>query len=161
MAASTVPAARSWLTSQLLARSEVLTAGAVVFNGSPTKDNQPNVVVVGKVVRKVNALAFMGNLSTRGTLQEDYMIEVIVSCRDGGDPTDNTGSSRAAVYATATTLTDAVIDIVRTDPTMGGNVLRSAPLDIEDADMGVNWTPQPNIAMVAEQTIQIAVTAVI
>jgi hypothetical protein len=115
---ATWPAAKLYLFNQLRA-SAVCAPPVVVAYNDPLGDLEDDVVVVGKVSRLVEPLALVGSYGA-GAFAERYTVQVTVSSFRGGDNPVATDLQCAA-------LVDAVVSVVRTDPTLGGVVLQAKP----------------------------------
>ncbi|MFB7907646.1 hypothetical protein ACFC1T_14535 [Kitasatospora sp. NPDC056076] len=160
--ASSAPAARLWLFNALKA---ALTAdpGTVSGQGSYGDANasllvcldapgtyQPeDIVAVGKVDRRIDVSSMVGS-GGAGWLIEHYTIEITVECARGTD------DSQSAFERTCS-LIDQITAVVRTDPTLGGNVLWSQPTRSETdtvwADDHSSWVGQGTLTVDCNQRI--------
>jgi hypothetical protein len=129
---STAPAVRQWLYDQCTAGltpdpNNVRASLLVVFD-SPGPNEPDDIVAIGRVRRQLKVGAMIGG-GGAGFLDESYTVEVVVDVFRGSD-------SGQVAYSRAMTLANAVIAIVRTDLTLGGNVIRSVP---KGDDAEVEW----------------------
>jgi hypothetical protein len=115
---STWPSVKAYLFAGITAAcpSPVL----VAYN-DPLGDLEDDVVVVGQVTRQVEAGAFVGG-GGAGWLFERYTVDVTVSSFRGGD-------NPLAADVQCAALLDAVVEVVRADPSLGGRVLKAWPRD--------------------------------
>jgi len=121
--ASSIPAARSYLFTQLQA---LLTADTTDANASllvcmdgPSTDIPEDVVSVGDVHQTYSPESNVGSGGSHW-LREDYTITVEIQVVRGTD--DST-----VTFARARALADLVIALVRSDPSLGGAVDRARP----------------------------------
>ncbi|MGW1859363.1 hypothetical protein [Streptomyces collinus] len=129
---STAPAVRQWLYDQCTANlapdpDNVRASLAVVFD-APGPENPDDIVAISRVRRTLKVGAMVGG-GGAGWLDEDYTVEVVIDCFRGSD-------SGQVAYERAMTLADGVIAIVRTDLTLGGNVIMARP---KGDDAEVEW----------------------
>lgn len=134
---STAQAAKAWLFGQM---QTTLTAASdatfeVTYATQVDTINSPDdQVYMGKIAnRVVSNFAMVGNLG-QWSLQEEYDLEVYVSCWRGGNQPD-------VAEARAWALAGSIETIARTDPTLGANVLTSRP-NMSDSD--VDWDEAGN-----------------
>ncbi|MFH8380639.1 hypothetical protein ACH4E7_06815 [Kitasatospora sp. NPDC018058] len=159
---SSVPAARLWLFNAL---KTALTPdpGTVSGQGSYGDANasllvcldapgtyQPeDIVAVGKIDRRINVSSMVGS-GGAGWLIEHFSIEITIECARATD------DSQSAFERTCT-LIDAITAVVRTDPTLGGNVLWSQPArsDLETvwADDHSHWVATGTLTVECNQRI--------
>lgn len=120
---STSPAVRAWLFSQLTATlmpdPNVTTARLLVCYDEPGPDQPDDIVSIGKVHRTINVNSMVGG-GGAGWLEERYTLEIEIDVYRGNDDPQY-------VYQRASDLADAAIAVIRSDPTLGGNVLTSRP----------------------------------
>jgi hypothetical protein len=144
---STTTAVRQYLFDQLTA---ALTpdplykdSGLIVCFDTPGPDQEDDIVSVGKVEREIKATAVVGG-GGAGWLEERYSVTITFDVYRGGDDAQ-------AVYSRAQFLADAVIAIVRTDPSLGGLVLISHPsrhsseVDWDENHLGRHCTAELDI----------------
>ena len=139
MAVSTVPAAETYITSAIstAAASDSLYNEILICKGEPGMDLPNDVIAVGypETRRTVEPRFFIGSGGT-GWLYETYEVDITISTWQGG------GASQAAtVSQRAWTLAGYVESAVRTDPSLGGAVLISYPMDTNGGDP--QWTEDP------------------
>ena len=146
---STAPAAKAWLFGQL---QSTLTADPasvleVSYASRVDMDNSPDdqVWMGGIVNRVVSPLALVGNLG-QDALQEQYDLEVRISCYRGGDSGD-------IAEARAWALAGQVETVARTDPTFGGLLYMSRP---NMSSSGTDWSDEENAnGRIADLTLTI------
>jgi hypothetical protein len=152
---STAPAAKAWLFGQM---QDTLTATAdATFSCSyaseiDTLNSPDDQVWMGSIAnRVVSHLAFVGDLG-QWALQEEYDLEVKVSCYRAGDDS-NTAEARAWAIA------GQIETIARTDPTFGGLLITAQP-SLSSSD--VDWDAEENAnGRVADLTLTIHCLAAI
>lgn len=135
---SSAPIVRQYLfdalTAQLAPDPVDTTASLLVCFDSPGPGQPDDIVAIGKTTSQFHALALVGS-GGAGWLDERYTVEITVDVFRGGD--DAQGA-----YVRAAALCDAVLGAVRSDISLGGNVLQARPhsvaIDVEDdsAHMG-------------------------
>ncbi|MEW2302573.1 hypothetical protein AB0958_21815 [Streptomyces sp. NPDC006655] len=129
---STAPAVRQWLYDQCtagLAPDPVNTrASLLVVFDAPGPNEPDDIVAIGRVRRQLQAGAMVGG-GGPGFLDEHYTVEIVVDVFRGSD-------SGQVAYTRAMDLANSVIAIVRTDLTLGGNVIKSQP---KGDDAEVEW----------------------
>lgn len=143
---STAPAAKAWLYAQMV--TSLAAASGATFQLSyatdvTNPDNPDDMVWLGKVAnRVVSPFAMVGNLG-QYSLQEEYDLEVNVSCFRAGEENDADSTTDPAGIAEtrAWALAGSVETIVRTDPTFGGNVITSRP---DQSECDVDWDDAGN-----------------
>lgn len=95
------------------------TSQLLVCYDEPGTDQPDDIVVIGDVARDINVNSLVGSAG-KGFLDEVYTITVEIEIYRGGDDAD-------AVFARSALLVDAVISVVRSDPSLGGAVLWAIP----------------------------------
>jgi len=91
--------------------------------------NQPDdIVMVGDVERLVAPYQMVGS-GQAGWLDEEYTVEVVVSCYRGGD-------DARTVFERACVLADQVVYVTRSDPSLGGAVVLAHPQTVR---YGSQW----------------------
>lgn len=116
--ASTVPAATLYLHTQLTTQ---INDTAVLVQYGPPGPNQPDdIVAIGLDIDQESVPYQMVGSGQAGWLDETYTVDITISVFRGGD------DPRAA-HERAWTLKNAVDQVVRGDPTLGGAVLVSWP----------------------------------
>jgi hypothetical protein len=132
---STSPAVRAYLFNQLTANlapdPNVTTARLLVCYDEPGPDQPDDIVSVGKVSRHIGVNSMVGG-GGAGWLDERYTIEIEIDVYRGNDDPQ-------AVYQRASDLADAVISVIRTDPSLGGHVLTARP---QTSSHEVTWDDQ-------------------
>ena len=136
---STVPAAETYITSAISTAiaGDSLSTSILVCTGEPGMDLPNDVIAVGypETRRAVDPRFFVGSGGS-GWLYETYEVDITISTWQGG------GSSQSAtVSARAWTLASYVETAVRTDPSLGGAVIVSYPMDTVGGDP--QWTEEP------------------
>jgi hypothetical protein len=129
---SSVPGARRWLFTSLVAsltEDQDLTlpdgyvgdgsASLLVCLDEPGPYQPADIVVVGKVERDPEITGMVGG-GGAGWITEKYSIEIRIEVARGGD-------DALSAFERACDLLVQVETVVRTDPTMGGNVLWGRP----------------------------------
>lgn len=114
---STVPAARVQLFTRIT--STINDVAVLVCYDDPGPNVPDDIVSVGRVERQVTPRSMVGS-GGAGWLYETYTVEIIVSAFRGGD------DSRT-VFERCVSLSDSVIEAVRSDPSLGGVVLVARP----------------------------------
>lgn len=132
---SSAPVARTWLYDQLTAQLTPdplsKSSSLLVCYDQPGTNQPDDIVAIGKVTRNVSVNSFVGG-GGAGWLEERYQVAVTVDVYRGGDDSQ-------IAYSRATALVDAVIAVVRADPSLGGAVIQARPLsDITE----VEWDEQ-------------------
>ena len=148
---STVPAALSALTAlvQTAAAGDTPPAGQdaiyIVQGDVPAIDLPPDIIEVGTTVRRtVQPAEFIGGYAAQA-LQEKYTISSLVSATSGSiDP--------VAIVNRAYALAAYIETAVRTDPTLGGNVLDAYPSGTDGGEPG--WTESP-VLRICELTVNV------
>ena len=136
---STVPLAIAGLFT--LVEAQVATDAnasqiVVTYDAKEVGPDMPNdiIQIATNVVRRVVPEAFMGGYQMAGPLKETYTIECLASSWSGSaDP--------VAVMNRAYVLAGYIESAVRTDPSLGTEVLESHPAGTDGG--GAFWTPQP------------------
>lgn len=120
---STAPAVRDWLfqqcTAGLVPDPLNKTARLLVAYDAPGTDQPEDIVTIGEVSTEYTTNSLVGS-GGAGWLQERYRVTVEVVIFRGGD-------SAKAVADRAHLLAGQIMTIVRSDPTLGGNVLTGMP----------------------------------
>ena len=116
--ASSIPAARAWLYAGLQSLYPVA-SGVLVCLDEPSTDQPQDIIAVADVHQTYGPFQTVGS-GGAGWLTEEYSVQVIVDCWRGGD-------NAALVFTQARTLADAVVALVRSDPSLGGAVDRARP----------------------------------
>lgn len=121
---STVPAVKSYMRDGIM---DALTGdivpgfALVVCYDRPGQYRPPEIVVIGKIYdRRVEGFSMVGS-GGAGWLKEDYEFEAIVDVFRPGE------SLQVEAYERAWHLMSVVETVVRTDPSLGGLVIRSRP----------------------------------
>lgn len=133
---STVPAVKTWLYAQL---QTACTADAgvdlLVRYGDPGPYDPEDVVSVGDIrQRRVEPFGMVGTMQA-GSLNEAYTLTVEVDVMRAGD--DPAGAATTKAWALASQVETAV----RTDPTLGSNVILSRPSTSSDTGQ---WSDDHN-----------------
>jgi hypothetical protein len=132
---STAPAVRQWLFDQCtkLLAPDPLNAHAslLVCFDAPGPNEPDDIVAVGKVRRTLAPGAMVGG-GGAGWLDETYTVEIVIDVFRASD-------SGQVAYSRAMDLANSVIAIVRSDLSLGGNVVRAQP---KGDDAEVNWDPE-------------------
>jgi hypothetical protein len=115
--ASTVPAAKAALYSGAL--TAINDPAVLVCYDEPGPNQPDDIVCIGPVERDVTIGGLVGG-GGAGWLTERYAIHVIVSCFRGGD-------DAKTVFERAAALADVVVNVVRTDPSLGDAVITAQP----------------------------------
>lgn len=120
---STAPAVRQYLydtiTAQLTPDPLSKSASLLVCFDEPGPNQPDDIVCVGKVSRQLARTAMVGG-GGAGWLSETYTVEILIEVYRGGDDAQ-------AVFSRAASLADSIISIVRSDISLGGNVLSGHP----------------------------------
>lgn len=145
--ASTAGAARSYLfqslTAQLAPDMLNKSASLLVCYDDPGPHQPDDIVSVGKVERHISVSSLVGG-GGAGWLSESYTIEINIEVYRGGDDPQ-------AVYDRAASLCDAVVAIVRADPSLGGLVLQARPIS---SSHSVTWVEE-SMGRLASTTLEI------
>lgn len=148
---STAPASRLWLFNQLTA---VLTpdplsptSSLLVCYDDPGPNQPDDIVSIGGVTRTFEPGSFVGG-GGAGWLKERYTITVAIDVFRGGDDAQST-------YARAQVLADGVVAVVRSDLTLGNNVITATP--VSDSSEG-EWD-QDHLGRHVTSTIEISCLA--
>lgn len=125
---SSIPAARAYLLSQIQATLTQdpadPTAELLISLGEPGTHEPADIVNVGDVHQTYTPHATVGSGGAEW-LREDYSIEVTISVVRSGD--DGTTALAQTVFTRARLLADQIVNIVRSDPSLGGAVHRARP----------------------------------
>lgn len=120
---STAPAVRQWLYDQCAAGlapdPNNVRASLLVCFDAPGPNEPDDIVAIGQVRRRLKPGAMIGG-GGAGFLDETYTVEIVIDVFRAAD-------SGQTAYQRAMDLANAVVAIVRTDLTMGGNVIKSVP----------------------------------
>jgi hypothetical protein len=120
---STAPAVRDWLFEQCNAALTPdpldKSAQLIVVYDAPGTYQPQDIVTVGEVSTEYTTNSLVGG-GGAGWLQERYRVTVEVVIFRGGD-------NAKAVCDRAHLLAGQIVRIVRSDPTLGGNVLTGMP----------------------------------
>jgi hypothetical protein len=150
MANSTAPGAKQYLFDQITAA----VAPVLVAWNDPLGVGADDLVVVGAIRRTIRPGAIVGGGGT-GWLHEEYRVEVYVGSSRGGD-------NPAAADTACAALVDAVIAVVRADPSLGGRVLRARPGNHDlNPRPSLDGSGQTVIGYITECTVPIECYAVI
>lgn len=152
---STVPAVKAWLFAQMESTLTAAADGTFTLDYATTVDtidSPDDQVWLGAVTNRVAApFAMVGNMGAYA-LQEEYDLEVRVSCyRAGEEGTSATTDPAGIAEARAWALAGQIETIVRTDPTAGGAVVTSRPAQ---ASCEVDWDENGN-GRIADLTLAI------
>jgi hypothetical protein len=130
--ASSAPTVRQWMfdnfTAQLTPDPISTTSSLLVCFDEPGPGQPDDIVSVGKTHNNIGVLALVGG-GGAGWLDERYIVEITVDVYRGGDDAQ-------AAYVRCSALCDALVAVVRTDPSLGGRVLQARPhsiaIDVEE-----------------------------
>lgn len=132
---SSAPAVRAYLFAQLTAQLQpdpnVTTARLLVCYDEPGPDQPDDIVSVGKVHRNIGVNSMVGG-GGGGWLDERFTVEIEIDVYRGNDDPQY-------VYQRSSDLADAVIAVIRTDPSLGGLVLTARP---QSSSHEVTWDDQ-------------------
>jgi hypothetical protein len=118
---STIPAVKAYLVAGVKDNTTVAADPSIgVFYDGPASGEQPNdIISIGRAEQEYDVAGMVGSGGT-GWLGELYHVEVTVTVFDGGnDP--QTATERCCA------LMGCVIDVVRTDPSLGALVIVARP----------------------------------
>lgn len=119
--ASSVPTAVGYLYDHIVT---AVNDPAVLVSYGPPGPNQPDdIIVVGSVSREIIPWQMVGS-GGAGWLDEIYTVDVVVSVYRGGD-------NGRVVMERACVLADIVVNVVRTDPSLGGAVVVANPAVVD------------------------------
>lgn len=124
MAGSSVPAAVAYLLSHIT--TQVNDSTVRIQQGTPGTDQPPDMILIGDVVNRQLVIDTLGD-----SVNEHYEITLEVSSYNGDDVV-------STVFSRAYTLADAVVAVLRADPTLGGAVASCAAEPVI-ADATVDW----------------------
>jgi len=152
---SSAPAAKAWLYGQMqstLTATSDATFGVRYASDVDNPNSPDDMVWLGSVVnRVVSRLAFVGNMG-QDALQEEYDLQVVVSCYRAGEEGATVTTDQAPIAeARAWALAGAIETIARTDPTFGGAVITARP---GESNCDVDWDESGN-GRVADLTLSI------
>ena len=149
---STAPAARQWLydqcTAELPTDPNNPNASLLVCFDEPGPYEADDIVAIGEVVRSFEPGAFVGGGGAKW-LKERYSVMVTIDVYRGGDYAN-------VVYARAQALADGVVNVVRSDLSLGGNVLVAKPVldsgkgEWDPQHLGRHWTSTVEISVFAQ-----------
>lgn len=122
MSGSTITAVKAQLVALLTARPELASPVLVCYD-EPGTNLPDDIVSVGDAQRQVTVATMIGS-GAAGWLDETIDLEIVVDVYRGGD--DPQGA-----FERAAALADIVADTVRSDPSLGGLVLRAVPDKVE------------------------------
>lgn len=132
---STSPAVRAYLfaqlTASLTADPNSAQSSLLVCYDEPGPNQPDDIVSVGKVQRQIGVNSLVGG-GGAGWLDERYTVEIEIDVYRGNDDPQY-------VYQRSCDLADAAIAVIRTDPTLGGNVLTARP---HTSNHEVTWDDQ-------------------
>lgn len=146
---SSIPAAKQYLFDQLLALFPQ-ESGIGVYMDEPPTDPPPqdDVVMVGDIEQAWEPWELVGS-GGEGWLFEKYSIDVTVSVYRGGDVPRE-------VLTQAASLVKQVCQVVRVDPSLGGNVLQAYPAS---ANYKSGWSDEGASGRITEVEMKIAIEA--
>lgn len=148
---SITKAAKAWIYSALVAALTPVTGESLLVCYDEPGPNQPDdIVSVGAVDRSITRAGMIGSLGA-GAFQDTVTVHVTVSVYRGGD-------EAKTVFERACDLIDAVIDVIRADPTLGGIALRAWPKNFVVGEAA--WE-EDHKGRVSETDIPIECTALI
>lgn len=148
---SITKAAKAWIYSALTTALTPVTGESLLVCYDEPGPNQPDEIVsVGVVDRSLTRVGMVGSLGG-GAFEDAVTIHVTVSVYRGGDEAQ-------LVFERACDLIDAVIDVIRADPTLGGIALRAWPKSFVVAE--AVWEESHN-GRISETDIPIECTAII
>jgi hypothetical protein len=149
---STAPAVRRWLFNQLTAvlapDPNNARASLLVCVDGPGPEQPDDIVSISGTARTFEKGSFVGN-GGAGWLRERYTITVEIDVFRGGD-------DPLTVAERGQALADGVIAVVRSDLTLGGNVLISSPQSDDGAGewdenhLGRHWTQTVTVSCFAQ-----------
>lgn len=125
---SSIPAARAYLLSQIQSTltqdPNDPTAELLISLDEPGTHDPFDIVIVGDVHQTYQPYASVGS-GAAYWLEENYSVEITISVFRAGD--DGTTALAATVFNRARFLADQIVNIVRSDPSLGGAVQRARP----------------------------------
>jgi hypothetical protein len=129
---SSAPGVRQYLydsfTAQLTPDPNSITSSLLVCFDDPGPGQPDDIVSVGKTHSNIGVMALVGG-GGAGWLDERYIVEITVDVYRGGD-------NAQGAYVRCSALCDALIAVVRTDPSLGGRVIEARPhsvaIDVEE-----------------------------
>lgn len=113
---TTIPAARDYLFTQLTA---AFPQPVLVCYDHPGPNQPDDIISVGDVHQDLAVNSQVGS-GGAGWLEERYTVEVDLRCYRGGDDAQS-------VFARAVDMVNGVVNVVRSDPSLGGVVLVAKP----------------------------------
>lgn len=112
--------AKLWIFNALTAALTPSPSDSLLVSYDEPGPNQPDdIVAVSAVDRVLTRAGMVGSLGA-GAFQDTVTVHVVVSVFRGGD-------NAQMVFERACDLIDAVIAVIRTDPTLGGIALSAVP----------------------------------
>lgn len=149
--ASITKAAKASLFTSLTASLTPVAGESLLVCYDEPGPNQPDdIVSVGVVDRALTRVGMIGSLGG-GAFEDAVTVHVTVSVYRGGDDAQT-------VFERACDLIDAVVDVVRADPTLGGIALRAWPKSFVVGEAA--WEESHN-GRVSETDIPIECVAII
>jgi hypothetical protein len=149
---SSIPAARAYLLSQIQSTltqdSADPTAELLISLDEPGTHEPADIVWIGDVHQTYSPHATVGSGGALW-LREDYTVEITISVVRSGD--DGTSALALAVFTRARALADQIVNVVRSDPSLGGVVDRARPGSVTHQS---SWTAD---GQGRETEIQIAI----
>jgi hypothetical protein len=125
---SSIPAARAYLLAQIEATVTQdptdATAELLVSLDEPGTHQPADVVIVGDVHQTYQPYASVGS-GRAYWLEESYSVEITISVFRSGD--DGTNALAQTVFTRARMIADQIVNVVRSDPSLGGAVQRARP----------------------------------
>lgn len=118
---STIPAVKCYLVAAVKMRPEIESPTLVTY-GEPGTYLPRDIICVLDATQAFTVAAMVGSGATHW-LDETYSIDIVVDCFLGGD--DPRKVEERALY-----LAGIVVDVVRTDPSLGGLVIQAKPLSL-------------------------------
>ena len=147
---STVPAAVASLTTLINTQVATDSLPILVCQGDVPMDVPNDIIQIATNVRRsVKPEAFIGSYQL-GSLQEDYTVSCLCSSWSG-DP------DPVAITARAYQLAGYIETAVRTDPTLGTNVIEAHPAGTDGGN--ATWTDSP-VGRLCELTVDVFVTTI-
>ena len=155
--ASTVPAVKSWLFTQLQTACKPDPLGGIdllVRYGDPGPYDPLDVVSIQGASSPVRPAAFTGGETAQYSFKEEYTLTVVVDVQRKGGGADN---PNLVADTQAYALVTQIEDVIRTDPTCGGNVLVARPVSRRESS---RWDDN-HVAYAVTVTVSISVCAFI
>ncbi|GAC1373715.1 MAG: hypothetical protein NVSMB4_00570 [Acidimicrobiales bacterium] len=129
MAGSSVPAAVAYLLANIV--TQVADTKVLIEQGTAGTNNPNDMILVGETVNRTLTFDDLTTATATGAVAEHFTITVRCSSFLGGD-TPGVAFSRVYVLA------DAVVAVLRSDPTLGGAVASCAAEPVV-ADATDDW----------------------